>query len=155
MCDLSTCQFHTSARVLPCSAFVGTSATEYPPAALQEHIRCSLELSCLAQCLDLHQRMGMAQEAISQLTGPLDFSAQPPSPAPRSPKSGPGKATLQQACHTLLQFMQPDLAGPSLAKAEPDRCFAGHRLCPGWQPRAQGNAELCMLANCSTTLDPG
>ena len=66
----------------------------YLSAALQEHIRCSLELSCLTQCLDVHQRLAMAQGAISELTGPIDFSAQPASPAPRSPKSAPGKTAF-------------------------------------------------------------
>ena len=73
-------------------------SVNYVSAALQEHIRCSLELSCLAQCLDLQQRLAMAQQAISQLTGPTDFSAQAPSPAPRSPKTGPGKSTLKLVC---------------------------------------------------------
>ena len=57
---------------------------------MQEHIRCSLELSCLRQCLDRPQREAMAQAAVSQLTGPIDFPAQPASPAFRPSAAGPG-----------------------------------------------------------------
>ena len=73
------------------------------PAFPQEHIRSSLELSCLKQCLDLQQRLAMAQGAISQLTGPIDFSTQPASPAPRSPKAATGKpCSIWQLRHVLL-----------------------------------------------------
>ena len=71
--------------------------------SVQEHIRCSLELSCLEQCLDRPQRQAMAQAAISELTGPLTSPAQAPSPVTRSPRAAQGTRSRLKDVTQLCQ----------------------------------------------------
>ena len=103
---------------------------------VQEHIRCSLELSCLAQCLDRPQRHAMAQAAIAELIGPITSPAKPPSPLTRSPRAAQG--TLSRL-KDVVQLCQQTFG---LAWEQSDQTLLQQECCLHTGLRLDGDSRI-------------